>query len=155
MCPLVPCARTSISRGAWRRDLSGSGCPAVVGGPEIQESSEDSTGGVTTKTFDRLLADTCRAGHCMNSGEKVAFLHKLDHPGLFYVRRAADVVAPMLGVSRATIYSWLKNSGDAPDEMQGQRPRGDTCREHRSQDRTHAKRLAVSFAPPWLALDSS
>jgi predicted transcriptional regulator YheO len=69
-----------------------------------------------TKTFDETMeslidatvAECGKVPAMMDKAEKSGFISKLDRAGLFMIKGSADYLAKVFGVSRYTIYSYLK-----------------------------------------------
>jgi predicted transcriptional regulator YheO len=58
--------------------------------------------------IDGMLADYRKVPTMMNREEKKQFVHKLDKSGVFNIKGAVNYLAKVLGVSRYTVYSYLK-----------------------------------------------
>ena len=46
--------------------------------------------------------------HALDRDDRIAIIRELDQAGVFAVRRAADVVARELAISRASVYTYLR-----------------------------------------------
>ena len=59
------------------------------------------------------LFDTGRSLHALTREEKIDLMNKLEEKGLFQVKKAVPIVADMLGLSRATVYNYLREGREA------------------------------------------
>lgn len=64
------------------------------------------------ETVQEAVAETLyesgRSLHAMNREETIELVATLEQKGLFQVKRAVPIVADMLGLSRATVYNYLR-----------------------------------------------
>lgn len=79
----------------------------------IQEDFADSSEAVINRIFDRTVSEMGKPVHLMARRDKTDLLHRLDQAGVFSFRKAAEIVAALLGVSRGTVYLYLKTPADA------------------------------------------
>jgi predicted transcriptional regulator YheO len=70
-----------------------------------------------------MIGETVRALrkplHAFDRDDRVALVRALDEAGIFAIRRAADIVARELGISRASVYAYLRaarGGTDGPEE---------------------------------------
>jgi predicted transcriptional regulator YheO len=82
----------------------------AYGGMELDplETFADSSTAVITRVFNTLVSRTGRPVRNMSRPEKIGLVYGLDRTGIFCLRKAADIVAELLGVTRATVYVYLK-----------------------------------------------
>lgn len=63
-------------------------------------------------TIQAVLAETLyetgRSLHSMSREDKVELIHRLEARGLFQIKKAVPIVADLLGLSRATVYNYLR-----------------------------------------------
>jgi len=59
---------------------------------------------------EETLYESGRSLHAMNRDEIIALVATLEQKGLFQVKRAVPIVADMLGLSRATVYNYLRRA---------------------------------------------
>jgi predicted transcriptional regulator YheO len=55
--------------------------------------------------------------HQLDRENKIRILGELDRAGVFALRRASDIVANELGVSRASVYSYLKDAREETNQV--------------------------------------
>lgn len=58
------------------------------------------------------LYDAGRSLHTLTREEKIDLMNRLEGKGLFQVKKAVPIVADMLGLSRATVYNYLREAHD-------------------------------------------
>lgn len=58
------------------------------------------------------LFESGRSLHSMSRDDKIELMIQLEHKGLFQVKKAVPIVADMLGLSRATVYNYLRQGRD-------------------------------------------
>jgi predicted transcriptional regulator YheO len=84
--------------------------PAVNGG-QVDHSSErfaKSFPETMESVIDGMLADYQKVPSMMDREEKKQMVQKLDKSGVFTIKGAVNYLAKVLGVSRYTVYSYLK-----------------------------------------------
>jgi len=75
------------------------------------ETFADTPEAITRNTLNKLLAaDGVADVRTLSRTQKIALIQKLDHAGIFFLRGAADIVAKLLGVTRSTVYLYLRAS---------------------------------------------
>jgi predicted transcriptional regulator YheO len=79
---------------------------------ELVETFADSPEAVIASMFERLASERGRPASRMSRQERIELVRRLDRAGAFYLRRAPDCVAKMLGVTRATVYAYLRASNN-------------------------------------------
>jgi predicted transcriptional regulator YheO len=60
--------------------------------------------------LDGVMREVGRPLHQLGRDDKIRVVRELDKAGVFALRRSADIVAGELGVSRASVYSYLKEA---------------------------------------------
>jgi len=55
-----------------------------------------------------ILYDSGRSLHAVTREEKIELVRQLESRGMFQVKKAVQIVADMLGLSRATVYNYLR-----------------------------------------------
>lgn len=79
--------------------------------PNPTETFADTPEAITRNALNKLLAaDGVADVRTLSRTQKVALIQKLDHAGVFFLRGAADIVAGLLGVTRSTVYLYLRAS---------------------------------------------
>ncbi|MBC7881490.1 MAG: transcriptional regulator [Anaerolineae bacterium] len=58
----------------------------------------------------KALQDLGKPVHTLTRQEKIGIIHKLDQLGIFRFRQSVDLVMAELGISRASVYEYLKKS---------------------------------------------
>jgi predicted transcriptional regulator YheO len=87
------------------------GRPAPASNQHPMETFLDTPEAVTRNTLNRLLAaDGVTNARTLSRTQKIKLVQKLDLAGVFLLRGAADIVARLLGVTRSTIYVYLRAS---------------------------------------------
>jgi len=77
------------------------------------------------------LYEAGRSLPSMSREDKIALMSQLEAKGLFQVKKAVPIVADMLGLSRATVYNYLRQGRD-----NGSKPRGSGLN-HKSSREVH------------------
>lgn len=72
------------------------------------------------------LYDTGRSLHTLTREEKIDLMNRLEGKGLFQVKKAVPIVADMLGLSRATVYNYLREAHDIQPNGHSNGRRGKT-----------------------------
>jgi predicted transcriptional regulator YheO len=81
------------------------------------ETFADTPEAITRNTFRKLLAaDGVADVRALSRTQKIALIQKLDDAGVFFLRGAADIVAKLLGVTRSTVYLYLRASTSNTNE---------------------------------------
>jgi predicted transcriptional regulator YheO len=93
--------------------------PGTVGRPpppsshNLVETFADTPEAVTRNAFGRLLAAKgLTDAHALSRAQRIDLIQKLDQAGVFFLRGAADTVARLLGVTRSTVYVYLRASAN-------------------------------------------
>jgi predicted transcriptional regulator YheO len=131
----TPFGRTLTSSSVWVRDASGhivgalclnadlSGLKAardelqrVLDGlntsplPGSRESFARSTEDFVTIAVNTALAEIGKPLHQLSRRDRIELVRRLDETGVFSLRHAADTTAGQLGVSRGSIYGYLREA---------------------------------------------
>ena len=72
----------------------------------LSDDINQTIGGIISET----LAEIGDEPRFMNRGGKVDLIARLDAKGIFQVKKAAPILAEQLGLSRATIYNYLREA---------------------------------------------
>jgi predicted transcriptional regulator YheO len=65
----------------------------------------------------QVVNEIGRPLHQLDRENKIRILGELDKAGVFALRRASDIVANELGVSRASVYSYLKDAREETNQV--------------------------------------
>jgi len=77
------------------------------------ETFADTPEAVTRTALNRLLAATARDdARNLSRAQKIELIRKLDQAGVFFLRGAVDIVARLLGVTRSTVYVYLRSAAN-------------------------------------------
>jgi predicted transcriptional regulator YheO len=87
-------------------------------GERTSETLSDNLFETVQQAVEETLYETGHSLHAMTREETIDLVAHLEQKGLFQVKRAVPIVADMLGLSRATVYNYLR---------EGQRRRRETA----------------------------
>ena len=105
----VPLGCLCVNIDTDRLPLPSRCAPAAT--PIPTETFADTPEAITRNTLNRLLeAEGVSDVHMLSRAQKIALIQRLDREGVFFLRGAADIVAKLLGVTRSTVYLYLRAS---------------------------------------------
>jgi predicted transcriptional regulator YheO len=83
------------------------------------ETLSDNIFDTVQSAVDETLHEGGRSLPSMSREDKVALMSRLEARGLFQVKKAVPIVADMLGLSRATVYNYLRQGRDSNHRKNG------------------------------------
>jgi len=79
--------------------------------PSPMETFADTPEEVTRSALNRLLAaEGLTDTRSLSRAQRIDLIQKLDQAGVFFLRGAVDIVARLLGVTRSTVYVYIRAS---------------------------------------------
>lgn len=70
------------------------------------------------------IAEIDGSGRMLSHEDKIELIARLDEKGVFQIKKAASIVADQFGISRATIYNYLRKARDGRTSRQPERAAG-------------------------------
>lgn len=111
LCINMDFANLRLARDLLDRAIAEVPAPKSDGGLTTFATSPEEFVAIALK---QVVSEIGRPLHQLDRDDKIRVASELDKAGVFALRRAADIVAGELGVSRASVYSYLKDArGDA------------------------------------------
>jgi predicted transcriptional regulator YheO len=128
-----------LSSTVWVRDMTGSIVGALCINMDFSDiqaardlldralQPQSTSNGSTISTFatspeefvtvalNQILGDMRMEKHQLEKEDKLALISRLQDAGIFGLRRASELVASELGISRASVYGYLKDLRENPD----------------------------------------
>jgi predicted transcriptional regulator YheO len=91
----------------------------IVEDPRASDSPPPATFATTAREFvaialQDVLREVGKPLHHLDRDDKIRIVRELDRTGAFTIRGTAEIVAEELGVSRASVYAYLKDARSAP-----------------------------------------
>lgn len=109
------CINTDFSDIRAARDLLERALPPDTALNENSLSTFATSGeDFVTVALNQVLADLQKEKHQLERDDKVLVIARLREAGVFSLRRSTDLVAAELGISRASVYSYLKGLQEHP-----------------------------------------
>jgi predicted transcriptional regulator YheO len=89
-------------------------------GERTSETLSDNIFDTVQSAVAETLYESGRNLPSMSREDKIALMNQLEAKGLFQVKKAVPIIADMLGLSRATVYNYLREGRDALGRRHGQ-----------------------------------
>lgn len=83
------------------------------------ETFSDNIFDTVQSMLTETLYETGRSLHAMSREDKIELIHRLEARGLFQMKKAVPIVADLLGLSRATVYNYLRQGRDSNHRKNG------------------------------------
>jgi predicted transcriptional regulator YheO len=88
-------------------------------GERTNETLSDNIFDTVQSAVAETLYESGRSLHGLSRDETIELVSQLDAKGLFQVKKAVPIVADMLGLSRATVYNYLREGREAHGKRHG------------------------------------
>jgi predicted transcriptional regulator YheO len=107
-------ANLRLARDLLDRAIADAPAPRASGSVTTFATSPEEFVAIALK---ELVSEIGRPLHQLDRDDKIRVIGELDKAGVFSLRRAADIVATELGVSRASVYTYLKDAREEVGEI--------------------------------------
>jgi predicted transcriptional regulator YheO len=114
LCINMDFASLRLARDLLDRAIADVPGPKADGGLTTFATSPEEFAAIALK---QAVQEIGRPLHQLDREDKIRVIGELDKAGVFALRRAVDIVAGELGVSRASVYSYLKGSREETGEV--------------------------------------
>jgi predicted transcriptional regulator YheO len=114
LCINMDFANLRLARDLLDRAIADAPAPRASGSVTTFATSPEEFVAIALK---ELVSEIGRPLHQLDRDDKIRVIGELDKAGVFSLRRAADIVATELGVSRASVYTYLKDAREEVGEI--------------------------------------
>jgi predicted transcriptional regulator YheO len=114
LCINMDFANLRLARDLLTRAIADVPSSKADGGLTTFATSPEEFAAIALK---QVIQEIDRPLHQLDRDDKIQVIGELDKAGVFALRRAADIVASELGVSRASVYSYLKDARGETSEV--------------------------------------